>query len=132
MIDDVIHELVIGAISSATMYMLHEFWKQISKQTGKGQRKVYSKRNLIRQFYLCTLSFPVFLMAGVLFPATPDDHPLLPYIKVLCFLAAFFSLIFSLGAFDAAISLYPTEQEFKVPTKQASDENTDDCGKLNL
>ena len=131
MIDDVIRDLVVGAISSAIMYMLHEFWKQISNQTGKSHHKVYSKRNLIRQFYLSTLSFPVFLMAGVLLPATPDGHPLFPYIKVLCFIAAFFSLVFSLGAFDAAISLYPTEQEFKVPTKHPTDDGTDDCGKTN-
>lgn len=131
MIDDVIRDLVVGAISSAIMYMLHEFWKQISNQTGKSHHKVYSKRNLIRQFYLSTLSFPVFLMAGVLLPATPDGHPLFPYIKVLCFIAAFFSLVFSLGAFDAAISLYPTEQEFKVPAKKPSNENTQDCDKTN-
>lgn len=131
MIDDVIRDLIVGAISSAIMYMVHSLWKQISSQTGKTQRKFYNKRNLIRQFYLCTLSFPVFLMAGVLLPASPDNHPLLPYIKVLCFLAAFLSLIFSLGAFDAAISLYPTEQEFKVPAKKTSNENTQDCDKTN-
>lgn len=127
MIQDIVTNLIAGAISAAIVWVLKSIYraiKSVNKSPSSYSGPKVSRRWVKNQFLICSVLTPVLLTAGVLTPSPPIATNLLEHIlmtaKVLCFLIAFFSFILEVGAFDAAFAQYNPDNSFDIP----ADDNT--------
>lgn len=127
MLREVIQDLIVCAVSSGIMYMARKLLKYFATPAPHPQPKPPHRKSLLKQFYWSVALFPVLLMAGVLLPILPGSLSLaMVFIKVCCFICAFFSFVFVCGAFDAAMSFYPSQDSVQVPPDNSPRHRTDD------
>lgn len=116
-IEAVIANIITSAISAFFVFLFKKILKAI--QYDSPPRATHTKSFLQKYFLTCAVLAPLSLTAGCLMPVN------LPLIKILCFLAAFYSFIFEWGSFDAAISFYPSDNPVQIPSDDTPQHHAD-------
>lgn len=132
MIQDIVTNLIAGAISAAIVWVLKSIYramKSANKTPSVYSAPKVSRRWVKNQFLICSILTPLLLTAGVLIPSPSVATTLLENIlltaKVSCFMIAFFSFILEVGAFDAAFAQYKPDDSFSVPADNNPNSNTE-------
>ena len=124
MLYDIVKDLIVSAITSTLIFFFNGVISKSSARPNISQHPS-SRKWVHRQFCVCSLLFPVFLVAFVRIPCSL--HPVwLALVKVLCLILAFFCFILFWGAFDAAFAFYPKDDIAQVPSHNTADHGGND------
>lgn len=124
MLYDIVKDLIVSAITSTLIFFFNGVISKSSARPNISQHPS-SRKWVHRQFCVCSLLFPVFLVAFVRIPCSL--HPVwLALVKVLCLILAFFCFILFWGAFDAAFAFYPKDDIAQVPSHNTVDHGGND------
>ncbi|HJB57187.1 MAG TPA: hypothetical protein H9714_06510 [Candidatus Flavonifractor intestinipullorum] len=96
--------ILVGALSAFAKWLFQAL--KSAPQDSAPKSHPSSKRTLHQQFYRSLIALVLFLVIGLSVPASVPLS-LFGAIRVLCLFAAGYSFLFAVGAFDAAMSLYP-------------------------
>ena len=128
MLFDIMKDLIVGSISSGIMFCAHKVWSRMCSSDVRRLQIRCRKKRIHDIFYGCVITFPIFLIAGIVIPTLDGWVSVcMCLLKICCFLFALFAFLLACGSFDEAMRFYPNYDAIKVPTDESTQKATDNC-----
>lgn len=127
MLQNVLENITVTIIVTALLTFARWLFHSVKRfmQTPVVKQKYAPRMVVHKQFYFALLSLVISLVIGLSVPAQ-SPFSIGSLIKIPCLITAFFSLIFVMGAFDAAFDFYPDDEtRDNKPPKDNTNHNVD-------
>lgn len=127
MLQNVLENITVTIIVTALLTFARWLFHSVKRfmQTPVVKQK-YAPRTVVhKQFYYALLSLVISLVIGLSVPAQ-SPFSIGSFIKFPCLITAAYSLLFVMGAFDAAFDFYPDDEtRDNKPPKDNTNHNVD-------